>query len=198
MLINRFVTPIVLLTLLLTYRGASAQDVVFSKSSVKLGFGLGLSMGYNTYGLGLQYNIGYQREIWNDRFRLNPNFSIGHYSSAFLLDARDEYFNSINFATNLYYDVIRIKSFSLVLGTGVLVNNSKGLIGTGGNRDDNDTLAQSSEFVNDVHLAAHLGAGFRINHPNQRTSMNILPINLLIGTRYFVEFHPKFEVDIKF
>ncbi len=173
------------------------QNQAFSKNSIKVGLGLGASMGSNTDGGGFVYTIGYQREIWKDRLRLNPNFSIGHYSSKFILDARDQYFNSINIETNIYYDLIKIKSFSLVLGCGGLVNNTRGLKGTGGD-PDGYTEPPTSEYVSDFHVGGYLGGGFRINSPNKRTAINIMPVNLHFGNNYFAEFHAKIELDFKF
>ncbi|GAB3825384.1 hypothetical protein GCM10028895_34930 [Pontibacter rugosus] len=98
----------------------------FSKSSLKYATGIGASMGKNAEGLGLVFSVGYQREIWKDRLRLNPNMSFGYYSGKGISDAPDVYFNSVSLQTNLYVDAVRFKAFSLVLGTGALVNNSRG------------------------------------------------------------------------
>ncbi len=190
-------TILILYSILINYSIVNGQDQDFSKNSIKVGLGLGASMGNNTDGGGFVYTIGYQREIWKDRLRLNPNFSIGHYSSKFILDARDQFFNSINIETNLYYDLIKIKSFSLVLGCGGLVNNSRGLTGTGGD-PDGYTEPATSEYVSDFHFGGYLGGGFRINSPNKRTAINIMPINLHFGNNYFLEFHAKLEIDFKF
>lgn len=173
------------------------QDPAFSKNSIKIGLGVGSSMGNKTDGGGFVYTVGYQREIWKDRLRLNPNFTIGNYSSKFILDARDQYFNSINIETNLYYDLIRIKSFSLVLGCGGLVNNSRGLKGTGGD-PDGYTEPLTSEYISDYHFAGYLGGGLRINPPSKRIAINIMPINLHFGNNYFAEYHAKIELDFQF
>ena len=169
----------------------------FTNNSIKLGFGIGASMGNNTDGLGFIYSVGYQREIWRDRLRFNPNFSIGHYSSKFINDARDQYFNSINLETNLFFDLIKIKSFSLVVGTGALINNSRGIIGTGGRPDYGSTGQIYSEYFSDFHFGGYIGGGFRINSPKKRTAINIMPLNIHFGTKYFMEQHVKIEFDIK-
>lgn len=182
--------------ILLNYNVVLAQEREFSKNSIKTGFGVGMSAGCNTDGVGFVYTIGYQREIWKDRLRFNPNFSIGHYNSKFILDARDQYFNSINIEANLYYDVIKAKSFSIVLGCGGLVNNTKGLKGAGGYPEDSQEPV-TSEYVNNFHIGAYVGGGFRINPPNKRTAITIMPVNLHIGTNTFAEFHPKIELDFK-
>jgi hypothetical protein len=185
---------ILLLFLLLT---GTIYGQEFTKHSVKTGIGVGASMECNSDGMGFVYSLGYQREIWKDRLRLNPNFSIGHYSSKFIMDARDQYFNSINIETNLYFDIIKIKAFSLVVGTGGLLNNMRGLKGTGGD-PDGYTGTPHSEYINDWHWGGYLGGGFRINHPDKRTAINIMPLNLHFGNEYFGEFHFLVQLDFKF
>lgn len=195
-MITRTKIQLILFVIFITFN-VYGQNKEFSKNSVKVGIGLGASMGNNTEGFGIVYTMGYQREIWKDRLRLNPNFSIGHYSSGFILDSRYQYFNSINIETNLYYDLIKIESFSIVVGCGGIVNNSKGLKGLGGDSEAY-TLTTYPKYVSDFHFGAYLGGGFRINSPNKRTAINIMPINLHIGNNYFGELHAKIELDFKF
>jgi hypothetical protein len=187
-------TTLILFTILINCGVIRGQDQVFSKNSIKIGLGIGASMGGETDGSGLFYIIGYQREIWKDRLRLNPNFSIGQFTSKHVMDARDQYFNSINFETNLYYDLIKGKSFSMLLGCGGLINNSRGIIGTGGDYDQ----PQTSENFSDYYFGGYLGWGFRINSQNKRTAINIIPVNLHFGNNYFTEFYAKLEMDFKF
>lgn len=191
---TRLKTILILFTILINYGVIHGQDQGFSKNSIKIGLGIGASMGGATGGGGLVYIIGYQREIWKDRLRLNPNFSIGQYSSKYVMDARDQYFNSINIETNLYYDLIKSKSFSMVMGCGGLINNSRGIIGTGGDY----AQPQTSEYFSDFYFGGYVGGGFRINSPNKRTAINIMPINLHFGDNYFAEFYAKLELDFKF
>lgn len=89
------------LILLLLTQNTYCED--YSKTSIKFRTGIGISMGTRIDGLGITYSAGFQREIWNGRFRLNPNLSFGQYSSKFVMDARDEYYNSINIETILFY-----------------------------------------------------------------------------------------------
>lgn len=169
----------------------------FTENVIKLGIGPGVSMGINTDGLGINFSIGYQREVWKDRLRFNPNFSIGSYSSRFVMDARDQHFNSVNLESNLFYDLIRVKTFSIVVGIGVFLNNSRGLLGTGGKDNYTDPNPVSSEYFSYYHMGGYLGAGFRVNTPNKRTAISIMPLNLHFG-KDFTEQHIRVEVDIKF
>ncbi len=190
------ITNTLVLLLIITGYSTYAQEQEFSKNSIKVGVGIGSSMGNSTEGFGPVYTIGYQREIWNARFRLNPNFSIGNYSSKLITDTRDLYFNSISLEANLYYDLIKTKSFSIVLGWGGFANNSRGLKGTGGD-PDGYTKPPGSEYVSDFHFGGYLGGGFRINSANKRTAVNIMPINIRAGSNEFAELHAKIELDIK-
>lgn len=175
----------------------SSQGQGFTKNTIKLGIGPGVSMGRNTDGLGINFSVGYQREIWKDRLRFNPNFSFGSYSSRFVMDARDQHFISINLESVLFYDLVRVKTFSIVVGTGVLLNNSRGLLGTGGKDDYTDPNPVWSEYFSNYHIGGYLGAGFRVNAPNKRTAISIMPLNLHFG-KDFTEQHMRVEVDIKF
>ena len=189
---QNLIPRLLLILILLPFSEAFGQE--FSKSSIKIGLAAGVSSGYYMDGLGLVYTIGYQKEIWKDRFRFNPNLSIGNYSSKMFSDGRDQYFNSINIEANFYYDIVKVNSFSLVVGCGTMINNSKGLLGTGGM--DIPTSPQSSEYFSKYHLGGNLSGGFRINSPNKRTAINILPINIHFGNQ-LTELNAKIEIDIK-
>ena len=154
-------------------------------------------MGQNTNGLGINYSIGYQRELWTDRVRFNPNFSIGNFSSKHVMDARDQYFNSYTLETILFYDLLRGNTSSIVIGTGLMLNNSRGLIGTGGKDNYTDPNPVSSEYFSYYSVGGYLGAGIRLNSPNKRTAICIMPLNLHFG-KDFTEFYMKVEVDLKF
>lgn len=179
------------LILLILTKNTYCQDS--SKNSIKFRTGIGISMGNRTDGLGITYSAGFQREIWNGRFRLNPNLSFGQYSSKFVMDARDEYYNSINLETILFYDLLKGKKSSLVLGVGGLINNTRGLLGTGGDYEG----PQSSEYISNYHLAGYIGGGLRFSSPNKRIAFEIIPFNLHIGTNDFLESHIKIGFEIK-
>lgn len=166
----------------------------FSKSSIKIGLGAGVSSGYYMDGVGLVYTIGYQKDIWKDRLRFNPNFSIGNYTSPRYSDGRDQYFSSINLEANLYFDIVKANSISLVVGGGAMINNSRGLLGTGGMEDS--TSPQYSEYFSKYYFGGILSGGFRINPPNKRIAINILPLNIHFG-KELSEMNVKVEIDIK-
>ncbi|MFV0522369.1 MAG: hypothetical protein ACK5MI_08105 [Mangrovibacterium sp.] len=195
---TKFIALSILFITLINTGTTYGQPHEFSKNSIKIGFGCGVSMGNDTEGIGMVYSVGYQREIWKDRLRLNPNFSIGHYSSWQILDAPDQFFNAINLDTKLFYDLIKVKTFSLVVGCGTLINNSKGCKGPEVYDDEDYDTPLNAGYTNNFHFGGYLGAGFRINSPNKRTVINIMPFNLHFGNNYFAELHAKIELDFKF
>lgn len=186
---------IISLFLIVFLQKVHSQD--YSKNTLKLGFGAGVSMGRNTDGFGLNYSIGYQREIWKDRLRFNPTISIGTYSSKRIMDARDQYFSSYNLEANIFYDLLRGNTSSIVTGAGLLLNNSRGLLGTGGKDNYSDPNPVSSEYFSYYSVGGYLGAGIRLNSPNKRTAICIMPLNLHFG-KDFTEFYMRVEFDIKF
>lgn len=190
---NKYI-GLIFLIVLISFDYSFGQN--FTKNSIKLGLGVGIHMGNKTSGTGLVYTVGYQKEIWKDRLRFNPNFSIGQYSSRILpIGARDQHFNTLSLEAKLFFDLIKIEPFSLVVGCGGLINNTRGLIGTGG-KPDYYTEKQESEYVNDYHFGGYIGGGFRINPNNKRIAINLLPTNFYFGIN-LLEYHPKVEIDIK-
>jgi len=175
--------------------------------SLKIGIGAGFSESENSMGMGTMYSIGYQRNIWKDRLRFNPNLSLGFYESILLIDSHNQYFNSINLNANLNYDLIRIKRFSVVIYTGIEAGKTQGYVGSGGYYDYGGyspygngyviSNTQNSHYVHDYHLGGNFGGGFRFITKNKKTAFNILPLNFRVGYAEFFEAHLKLEVDIK-
>jgi hypothetical protein len=175
--------------------------------SIKIGIGAGFSQSENCIGTGTMYSVGYQRDIWKDRLRFNPNLSLGFYSPMFITDQADQYFNSINLNANLNYDLIRIKRFSVVIYAGIEAGKTQGYVGSGGYYDYGgysgygngygSSNTQNSHYVHDYHLGGNFGGGFRFITKNQKTAVNILPFNFRVGYPEFFEAHLKLEVDIK-
>jgi len=179
-----------LLLLILTTNTYCQESLNYS---IKFRSGIGISMGDRTDGSGITYSAGFQKEIWNERFRINPNLSFGQYSSKFVMDARDEYFNSTSLETILFYDLLKGKKSSLFIGLGGLINNTRGLLGTGGDFDG----PQSSEYINNYQIAGYVGCGLRFNAPDKRVAFEIIPFNFHIGINDFLESHIKIGLEIK-
>ncbi|OQX97055.1 MAG: hypothetical protein B6I24_09990 [Bacteroidetes bacterium 4572_128] len=186
---------LLILILFIISNNFNAQE--FSIHSLKIGAGYGVSHGKKNSGFGIFHSFGYQKNIWKNRFRLNPNFSFGTYSTKLFTCVKDEYFNSINFEINLFFDFIKTENYSLFIGNGSFLNHSKGLIGTGGDPESYGNR-QESEYTNYIYFGLYITAGLRYNNPNKRIALNIMPFNFHIGTSNFFEVYGKIEIDIKF
>ncbi|MFN7705245.1 MAG: hypothetical protein ACK5OS_11535 [Chryseotalea sp.] len=169
----------------------NAQE--FTKHSIKIGFGFGASMFEEGEGMGVLHSMGYQKQLRNERARLNYNLIYGRYKSGFISDVPDQFFNSISFQTLLYFDLIRIQSFSVIMGAGGFLNYATGLTGTGG-----DPGRRSSDYFQAVHIGACTSLGFRVSNAKKRMGFTVLPMALSRGTNDFLELTPKFELEFKF
>lgn len=195
-----------LFIIILLLAAISTQSQELKKISVKIGIGAGMSQSENCIGTGTMYSVGYQRNIWKDRLRFNPNLSLGFYSPVFITDQADQYFNSINVNANLNYDLIRIKRFSVVVYAGVEAGKTQGYVRTGGYYDYGGyspygngyviSNTQNSHYVHDYHIGGNVGAGLRLISRSGKTAFSILPFNFRVGYPDFVEAHLKLEVDI--
>ncbi len=176
--------------LCINYQGQCQE---FSKNSLKYGMGPGIYDGSQVTGLGAMLSVGYQRELWKDRLRLNPNLTVGYFSGKYVLDARDQWCNSINLETIIYFDLIHIKAFALTIGAGGVINTTKGLLGTGGDQED----VVQSEYFKESNVGGYFGGGIRINPQKSRVSFEIMPLNFHFGPNYYFEGFAKVGIDVK-
>lgn len=191
-MITRFKAGLIILSIFFVY-GAHGQDNEFSKSTLKCGIGIGASDGYRTTGGGGLLIVGYQRNIWKDRLRLNPNLTVGYFNSKNIQDVRDQWFNSISLETILWFDILRFKSISLTIGGGGVLNNARGLLSTGG--DPPPEI--DSEYISHWHYGGFLGGGLRINPDNSRFAFEVIPFNFHVGPDYYMEGFAKIGMEIK-
>ncbi len=169
------------------------QENEISKNSIKLGIGSGVSSGEKLEGFGFVYSFGYQRAIWNNRLKLNPNFSIGKFSAKHVNDAPDQYFNSINLEANVYIDIIKLDDFSFVFAFGGLANKLSGLQSVTSELEGNTIF--ENNYINEFHVGGSVAGGIRLKSRNRKTSINIMPINVHFGNNYFSEIFAKIELD---
>jgi len=172
------------------------QDL--SKSSLKYGIGYGFSQSEKVTGSGSIMSVGYEYDFCNDRLHFNPNFVTSKFSTKYILDAGDQWFNSMSLETILYYDLLRIKAIALSIGAGAVINNTQGYLATSGWNSTN------SEFVNSWKLAGYGGIGFRINPKRGRLAFEILPLNvhftpvtIKFNTKYLTEIYAKIGMSVR-
>ncbi|MGZ5302850.1 MAG: hypothetical protein ACXWDO_01925 [Bacteroidia bacterium] len=169
----------------------NAQDTLFSKNSLKFGAGLGFADdGRNSLvGIGTSYFVGYQRNIWRERFRFSPQISFGIYSSKGADDVPDQFFNVINFQNNLYFDLVKYKAVSIVIAGGFFMNTNRGLIA--------QSRYRNTRYFIEYNIGASGGTGFRINPKNKRLALDLMLLNLNYASSDFTESGIKIGIDYK-
>ncbi|PWJ38495.1 hypothetical protein [Sediminitomix flava] len=133
---------------------------VSSDKALMAGVGYALSSNRESDGQGMSYQFGYQLPIGiKKRIRFIPSLTFGTFTeNGFDTEfGINSYFNSTNLKLDLNFDVIKIESFSFILGTGIGGNYSTGL-----------TIAGTSNTIRESHLTTNLLLGFRVNPPNHR------------------------------
>lgn len=157
----------------------SAQEN--SKNSINFSMGLGQLVGYyNSDTYGITYSIGYERQmlkkiIAKDKLRINPRLNIAH----FLLDNQNfssyekRFVNSFIFDTRINLDIVKIKSISIVVSSGLFLGIRNITYKSSPNISSNNY--SKKRYGNGGALYAY---GVRIN-----TSRNKLGINI-IRTKY--------------
>ena len=169
--------------------------------------GLGISMSDFNNGIGYETELGYQKEIWKDRLRINPNLSYGRYDLESFTREKNSHYNSISFALKFNIDAIRYKSTSILLGCGGFIKNSRSL------RENyyklspvlpHSNSSPQSKFSNHYYLGYTLSAGLRVNPSLKSMAINILPYNFYVGhsldesNKYLFDFVPSIQFDFKF
>ena len=180
----------IIILFLIIQHNAFSQE--YSKNSLKYGLGVGAFDGIRTTGHGCLFSVGYERNLWKDRLRINPNLTFAYYNARFVSDVPDQWANSLNFETILFFDLVRIKAFSITIGAGGVINNTRGYIGTGGWPNNTNT-----RYISDYNIAAYLGGGIRINPKNSRIAIELMPLNFHVGSNYFMQAYAKFGIAVK-
>jgi len=155
--------------------------------------GVGMSDGNHSIGGGPMISIGYQHNLWKDKLRLSPNLAIGFFNAGMVTDVPDQYFNSVSLETNLYFDALRFKAFSITLGAGGVLNRTNGLIGSGGENPAN----QHSDYFSSWQYGVYFGGGFRIVPTKGRIIYTLLPLNFHVGPDYFMEGFARLGIEVK-
>ncbi|MEK6153863.1 hypothetical protein WIW50_11410 [Flavobacteriaceae bacterium 3-367] len=186
---------LVLLLFLSIMSNSHAQEVEFKRTSIRTGIGIGYNEGKREHGMGLIYSIGWQKSYGeNNRLRLNPNMIIGGFLPIGITDTRDQFYRITSLGLNLHYDFLRHKMFSLVATAGGFINNSRGLLGTGGWPDENNN---SSRYFNTLYFGGNISAGIRVSPKNRKLAYEIRPLNIQVGNDFFVLGYLMFGIDFK-
>lgn len=173
---------------------SASYSQTFTKSSLHYGIAAGLHSSKNTDGIGMKYSLGYQHEIWRDRLRIKAQFGLGQYNSLYIVDASEMNFQSLSLEGLLYFDILKIKSFSILCGSGLFFNYLSGLRSGNYNSETNAYIVP--RWLHECNGGIYLGLGCRINPETKRVAFNIIPINFYLGFG-MMEIHPSLEIDVK-
>ncbi|MBC8051489.1 MAG: hypothetical protein H7Y13_00320 [Sphingobacteriaceae bacterium] len=178
----------------LTSAGQSAE---FSGSSIKTGLALGGFSGKVEEGVGFMMSLGYQKSYREGRLRLNPDIIAGSFRPVGL-HQRDQYYRLTSLGLNVSSDVIKGRSISLFIGTGVSLNYLRGILGAGG-PDDKSYYGgrQPSDYLYKLYYAGNLALGFRFDQKERRVAYQFLPFTGYFGNKNFNLGFARFDVDIK-
>lgn len=168
------------------------QEENFSDHSIKVGAGIGFIEGYRESGLGTLLSFGYQKSLWKNRLRISPAITMGRFSSTFVMHTRDQYFSTTALGVQASLDVIKYRSLSLFAEAGSFGSRSSGLLGTGG-----EFGHSSSVYFRKYYVGGTAALGLRIEPKNSRIAYEISPVNVSVGSDYFVMGFAKVGMDIK-
>ena len=161
---------------------ANAQD--FSKNSIKIGIsGIGFESD-KLDGDGLGAMFGFQREL-KDWLFFSPFLKHGTFTTIFITDTPDTYFNVISAGVGLNATILKL----FYIGTGGEIYYSHGLIGTG-------EFCNGSHYERDLGIDMYAFAGLRIAPKNKRIAINVIPFSVACGINT-LSADMRIEMDIK-
>jgi hypothetical protein len=166
------------------------------KNTLRYGIGYGSYHANDVEGSGFMFQFGYMRSLKNERARINTYFSSGGYGAKKLTDVREQWFTSRNLGCNIFYDVIDETGFAVTLGTGLLANQMKGLMGDA--TDASVTEDLDSEYVSSLQMGGYLGAGFRIKNYDHRFYIDVMPLNLHFGRMAYLDLYSTVNLNLLF
>ncbi len=158
---------ILIASLLIFINGYSQK---YSNNSLLGSVGVGVSDNLKADGEGIYFGIGYQKDILGNRLRFVPVLTFGTFKSS-ADDASYAYFQSSSLRVNLNFDIIKIKSFSIFIGTGVTGNYSSG-------------LKSGRGYFKETHFGLNGLFGLRINPLKKRIGYELKIIDLTLEPSY--------------
>ena len=156
------------------YMNVYSQE--FSNKSIIFSAGLSVTANLKAEGFGLNFGLGYQKGLWGNRLRVMPSLTYGIYTNFGVQDASPANINSTNLKININYDLLRIKSFSLFIGTGITGNYS---------------ISHIKEIgtFRETHFAFNGLFGFRIYPPKKKLGYELKVLELIIEPTYEEDYY---------
>jgi hypothetical protein len=173
---------------------ANGQESKFGKTSLKYGIGVGVADNIQVTGDGGLFFCGLNQQIGSrDRFRFSPQLSLGYFNSNWITDVPDQSFYAISLTPVFFADVLRYRAFSFTTGAGILVNNMRGLMGTGGYPPGN----RRQYYFSIWNYGIYLGGGLRINAKKSRVAIEIFPFNFQFDNNQYFQSYLRLGIDVK-
>ena len=184
-----------IIVLAASYNHVYSQDIEFKKSSISTGLGIGVNEGLREIGLGLIYSVGWQKSLGKkNKLRINPNMMFGGFLPIGVTDTRDQFYRITSLGLNFHYDLLRYKAVSIVTTGGGFFNYSRGLLGTGGWPEANNT---SSDYFFTGYFGGNTSLGLRIDPKRSKIAYKITPINIHLGNKDFLLAYLMVGIDFK-
>jgi hypothetical protein len=174
------------LTILGIIHSVNAQE----NNDLSLTYGVGygyIELKEQIEGVGTHIAIGVNYKFLHQRVSISPNLQFGAYSSGRNQFQRDEYFNDIHLDVLLNYSLIRYKSLSLNINAGGLIGISRGLAGTGTERDHGGSSTiefLSSRFFHQNNYGLKGSGSISYKPKNGRISVDFIPLTLMLGKSF--------------
>jgi len=141
-----------------------SQDLKTGKLKFKSGINYGFVSEQGSLHKGVSINTGLEFNSATERIRFNPNFTFGYHQEDDPANNQNDYLYPLIIETIMYFDLIKSsdKSFAWTLGLGAYGNITLG----GG------TMGS---------FGGYIGTGFNLTPKNSRYSIEILPVNYMLG-----------------
>ncbi|MCP4457039.1 MAG: hypothetical protein GY816_03275 [Cytophagales bacterium] len=144
----------------------------FGQSRWNLAVTGGLAGNINSFtdGFGVNLGAGIQKPIWRDKIRIHPSINYGRFWGGFGAHIPETGFNSTSLRFDVESDLLRVGSLSLLLGTGLMLNNTFGWVET----DLNSLEPRKSKFsTTTLAFNLFLGGGELLLEKKGKRQLNL-------------------------
>jgi hypothetical protein len=175
-----------------------AQKYHFGDDAIKASFAPSILFSNQESGMGLTLGAAYQHNLHQkERLRGNIETKIGYYTRGIITDVGEHCFLAMNLGTWLDFDVVKVKTFSILLsaGTGLAIHKGKSYSGSWGKKSTSNTYPKDIENLRGY---LSIGAGFRFQSLNKRRATEFKPINVLFNSGSYDVVYPSLSIDYYF
>jgi hypothetical protein len=137
----------------------------------------------------INWSVGLQKQIINEKWRAVPILSFGNYQGGFLAqDITEAFYSSTSLKATLEYDYIKRTKYSYLIGFGIFLNHTRGHVGSV------ETFEYPYFYYKGRFYSYNVGVDFktgvRFNSENKRFGYELILANTSLGITKdpFVEF----------